>query len=98
MSTFLLDTDTVSLIQFGHAAVLARVASHADVDLCLGVITLQEQMQGWLARFSRPLTPPQLADWHDRMVNRIFPVWRRYALISFTEPAILRFEHLRSLR
>lgn len=28
----------------------------------------------------------------------MFPVWKRHPLLSFPEPAILRFENLRSLR
>ena len=98
MSRFLPDTDTITLAQFGHATVIGHLASHPDADIALPVISLQEQMRGWLSRLQRLTAPPQLADWYDRLVNRMFPVWRRYQMVSFTEPAILRFEHLRSLR
>src|SRR5690242_4712976 len=98
MSRYLLDTDTLTLAQFGHAVVVANLASQVDSDVALPVITLQEQMRGWLGRLSALTAPPQLADWYDRLVNRMFPVWCRYQILSFTEPAILRFEQLRSLR
>ncbi|HYT90575.1 MAG TPA: type II toxin-antitoxin system VapC family toxin [Gemmataceae bacterium] len=98
MSGFLLDTDTLSLAQFGHATVVANLASHVAADVALPVIALQEQMRGWLNRLTRLTSPPQLADWYDRLVGRMFPVWRSYSLLSFTEPTILRFEHLRSLK
>ena len=98
MSGFLLDTDTLTLAQFGHAVVIANLASHSTSDVALPVISLQEQMRGWLSRLPRLTTPPQLRDWYDRLVDRMFPVWRRYPILSFTEPAILRFEQLRALK
>ena len=98
MSVYLLDTDILTLIQFGHAAVIARLATHADTEVVISVLSVQEQMRGWLARLSQLRTPPQLADWYNRLVNRIFPVWKRHPMLSFSEPAILRFDQLRSLR
>lgn len=95
---YLLDTDTMSLIQFGNATVLARVAAHLDSEIVLSAVSLQEQMQGWLGRFGKLAAPSQIADWYDRFVERIFPVWKRFAVLPFPEPAIRRFEGLRSLR
>ena len=40
----------------------------------------------------------QLATAYDRLVTRLLLVWCRFGALSFTEPAIVRFEHLRSLR
>ncbi len=96
--SFLVDTDTMSLAQFGHATVLARLAARHDSEIKLSVISLQEQMRGWLGRFSKLTTPPQVADWYDRFVQRIFPVWKSFAILPFPEPVIIRFEDLRSLR
>jgi hypothetical protein len=44
MSLYLLDTDTMTLAQFGHAAVVAQLGKQADADVALPVISLQEQM------------------------------------------------------
>jgi tRNA(fMet)-specific endonuclease VapC len=98
MSGYLLDTDTITLAQFGHALVIANLASHSTSDVALPVISLQEQMRGWLSRLPRLTSPPRLRDWYDRLVDRMFPVWRRYPILSFSEPAILRFEQLRTLK
>ena len=43
-------------------------------------------------------TPPQLALAYERLVERQWVVWHRFPLISFVEPAILRFEQLRTLK
>jgi tRNA(fMet)-specific endonuclease VapC len=98
MSRFLLDTDTITLIQFGHAAVVRRLAAHSDADVALSAVSFQEQMRGWLGRLNKLTGPSQLADWYDRLVTRIFPVWRQYELLSFSPAAIQRFQQLRSLR
>jgi tRNA(fMet)-specific endonuclease VapC len=98
MSRYLLDTDTLTLAQFGHAAVVANLTGQADADVALPILSLQEQMRGWLGRLGRLTTPPQLADWYDRLISRMLPVWCRYRVVSFTEPAILCFDHLRTLR
>jgi len=86
------------LAQFGHATVVGNLARHSVADVALPVISFQEQMRGWLGRLGRLTSAPQLGDWYDRLVGRMFPIWRQYALLSFSEPAILRFQHLRSLR
>jgi tRNA(fMet)-specific endonuclease VapC len=98
MSVYLLDTDTLTLIQFGHAQAVRRLATHRDSDVAISVLSVQEQMKGWLARLNRLRTPPHLADWYNRLADRMFPVWKRHPVLSFPEPAILRFEQLRSLR
>jgi len=74
---FLLDTDTISLMQFGHPVVLKRAASHPETSLFISSISVQEQMKGWIAHAAQTRTRLQLADWHDHLVNRIFPVWKR---------------------
>jgi tRNA(fMet)-specific endonuclease VapC len=97
MSLYLLDTDTISLAQFGHPAVLQQLANHAP-DVALSVISLQEQFAGWLAALTRTRTHQQLAEVYQRLVSRMFPVWKQYQLLAFPEPAILRFEQLVALR
>lgn len=41
MSRYLLDTDTLTLIQFGHAAAVNNLAAHADSEVALAAVTLQ---------------------------------------------------------
>ena len=98
MSRYLLDTDTITLIQFGHATAVRHIAARADADVAVSVLSFQEQMRGWLGRLTRLTAASQLADWYDRLVTRMFPLWRRYELLPFPLPAIQRFQQLRSLR
>jgi tRNA(fMet)-specific endonuclease VapC len=98
MSRFLLDTDTLSLLQQGNATVLQRVNSHPIADIAISVISIQEQMQGSLIAISRARTRQQLALAYDRLMSRYLPLWFRFTVLSFPKSVILRFEHLRSLR
>jgi tRNA(fMet)-specific endonuclease VapC len=61
MSLFLLDTDTLSLVEQGHPTVLQRVNSHRVADIALCAISIQEQMQGWQAALNRARNPQQVA-------------------------------------
>lgn len=98
MNTFLLDTDIISLIQFGHVGVVKRLAMQPVSQVFLSVLSLQEQMRGWLARLGKLKKPDQLADWYERYVTRMFPIWRRHPLLTFSLGAISRFEVLRGQR
>ncbi|HEY7153558.1 MAG TPA: type II toxin-antitoxin system VapC family toxin [Gemmataceae bacterium] len=98
MSPFLLDTDMLSLLEQGHPRVLQQVNNHPQPDIALSVISIQEQMQGFLASLSRARNRQQLALAYDMLRTRLLPVWGRFAVISFPETAILRFEQLQSLR
>jgi tRNA(fMet)-specific endonuclease VapC len=96
MSVYLLDTDTLTLIQYGHATVVNRLSTHPDSAIVLSVISIQEQMKGWLARLRRLRLPQETADWYYRLIIEWFPVWRRFVNVSFSVPAIQRFDLLRN--
>ncbi len=61
MSLFLLDTNMLSLLEQGHPRVLQQVNSHPQSDIALSVISIQEQMQGFLASLTRARNRQQLA-------------------------------------
>jgi tRNA(fMet)-specific endonuclease VapC len=98
MSLFLLDTDTLSLLEQGHATVLQRVNSLPVSEIAVSVITIQEQLQGWQAALARARNRQQVALAYERLTTRLLPVWCRFPILSFPEAAILRFAQLRSLR
>jgi tRNA(fMet)-specific endonuclease VapC len=98
MSRYLLDTDIITLIQFGHATVIRNLGAHVDLDVALSALSFQEQMQGWLGRLGKLATAAQHADWYDRLVTRMLPVWRRFDMLAFPQSAIQRFQQLRALR
>src|SRR5436305_14387003 len=95
---YVLDTDTLSLYQWGHPIVTQRVSSQPATDLAVTVITVQEQMDGWRAALARANTPAALADWYARLAHALLPSWAQFTVLPFPEPAILRFQQPVAMR
>jgi tRNA(fMet)-specific endonuclease VapC len=77
---------------------LQQVNGHPVSDVAVSAITLQEQMQGFLAALARARDRQQIALVYQMLVTRLLPVWTRFPVLPFSEPAILRFEQLRTLK
>jgi len=97
MSLYVLDTDTLSLLQEGHAAVLARVASCAADDLAITVISVEEQLSGWYRRLRRAKQPEALAKVYDRLTAAVRSL-SHLPILSFSEAAIHRAKALQALK
>lgn len=95
MTLHVLDTDTLSLLQEGHPAVVARVAAHAPQDIAVTVITVEEQLSGWYRQLRRNKQPEDLAKVYDRLTATVRYL-SRLALISFSEAAIHRAKSLKA--
>ena len=96
MSLYLLDTDTISLIEQRHPTVTQRVATHPTSDVAISVISVQEQVTGWLSSINRARQRPQIENAYQRLIRDFLPIWRRFDVVPYHDPAILRFEYLRS--
>jgi tRNA(fMet)-specific endonuclease VapC len=93
MSLHVLDTDTLSLLQEQHAAVLGRVAACAPDDLAITVISVEEQLSGWYRRLRRANKPQDLAKVYDRLTATVRSL-SRLPVLSFNEAAIRRAKAL----
>ncbi len=49
MSLYILDTDHVSLFQRNHSAVVQHLAAVDSLSLAITIVTVEEQMRGYLA-------------------------------------------------
>ena len=65
--TFLLDTDQVSLDQRGHLLVRSRIQVAGPEQAVLSVITVEEQMRGWLATIHAASTPDARTTAYQRL-------------------------------
>ena len=98
MIRYLLDTDTISLLQHNHPMVLLNLSKHPATDVAISVINVREQLTGWLSSVNQARTPPQIRFAYDRLVHLLLPVWKRFFVLSFPEPAILRFQQLLKMK
>ncbi len=95
MSLHVLDTDTLSLLQDGHPAVVARVATCAAEDLAITVVSVEEQLSGWYRRLRRAKKPEELAKVYDRLTKAVRSL-SRLPILSFSEAAIHRCKGLQA--
>jgi tRNA(fMet)-specific endonuclease VapC len=95
MIPFPLDTDTLTLYQKGHPLICQRCASHPGT-VGVTIISVEEEVSGWYTRLRRSRSRTDLAKVYQRFTDFMIFI-NRLTIVSFTEPAILRYEHLRTL-
>jgi tRNA(fMet)-specific endonuclease VapC len=93
MNVYVFDTDILSLWQHGHEAVSLRSASHADDELAVTVITVQEQLDGWHSRLCRAKDRRQIAGLYQRLADNV-QFLSRLKILPFSEEAIDRYDNL----
>lgn len=71
MSLFVLDSDTLSLLENGHPQILARVATCQVGEIAISVITVDEALRGWFSLVRKAKKPPQLALAYDRLAHSV---------------------------
>jgi tRNA(fMet)-specific endonuclease VapC len=97
MTLYVLDTDTLTLFQEGHATVCGHCAAHTAQELAITIITVEEQLTGWYTVLRRPHPPARLAYFYQRWTQNV-QFLSRLQILSYTEPAILRYEQLLALK
>ncbi len=96
MTLYVLDTDHVTLYQRSHPRVVERIDTAVDHDFVVTLITLEEQLRGWLKIIRRASTRSS-----DRLVlayNSLHAAMNYYCsmtILDFDESARLRYESLR---
>jgi tRNA(fMet)-specific endonuclease VapC len=93
MSLFVLDSDTVSLLENGHVTVVARVASHPAAEISVAVIVVEEALSGWYSMIRKAKNPRQLALAYDELASTV-AVLSGIQILRYTETAIARFHGL----
>jgi tRNA(fMet)-specific endonuclease VapC len=97
MTLSVLDTDTLTLYQENHPAVVGHVVQHLPADIAITVLSVEEQLSGWYTRLRRAKDLDDLAAVYDRLTATAASLGR-FQILSFTRPAILRFEQLRAAK
>ena len=93
MSLFVLDSDTVSLLENGDPTVMARVASRPAAEISVAVIVVEEALSGWYSMIRKAKNPRQLAFAYDRLARKV-SLLSGIRILGFSEAAIARFQDL----
>lgn len=94
MNRYILDSDILTLFQFGHPAVVQHAQSHPASKLAVTVITVDEMLTGWYTKVRQAKTPPQIARAFGQLTNAV-SFLAAVQIQTFTEAAVLRYERLR---
>jgi tRNA(fMet)-specific endonuclease VapC len=91
---YVLDTDHLSLLQRGHARVLARLAAIPIAQRAVTIVSADEQLQGRLAVIRRAKTQTDAAREYERLRETI-QFFANVHILSYTMTAVSEFEALR---
>lgn len=98
MGLYILDTDILTLLQEGDPIVRQHVASRPKQEIAITIISVEEQLTGWYTRIRRTKKSALLSQAYERLTRNVRYLAEVPTILSFTEPAILRFEQLKKLR
>lgn len=97
MPLYIFDTDSLSLYRRAHQPLVQRVEATDPQARAATVISVEEQLSGWQALLRRAKTPAQLAFAYQSMTETV-TFLAQIHILTFTEPAIMRFNALRAAR
>ncbi|CAN5841548.1 type II toxin-antitoxin system VapC family toxin [soil metagenome] len=98
MSLYVLDTDTLSLLQRGHSALVRRCTERvADEQLAITIITVEEQLSGWFRMIRKAKRPEDLAQAYENLGANV-RFLGQLPILSFTTAANDRYRRLASSR
>jgi len=97
MTPYILDTDTLSLLQHGHSKVSQEYGARRPADLAITVISLEEQLSGWYTLLRRARGPDDLARVYQRLIDTVRSM-APLTILPFKTSAIARYQQLILLR
>ncbi len=92
-----LDTDHISLFQRNHTQVVRRVRETASSDLAITIISVEEQMRGWLAAIRQASNSTQLIENYQRLASTV-RYFNTIAVLPFNQKANHCYENFLSQR
>jgi tRNA(fMet)-specific endonuclease VapC len=97
VNLYILDTDTLTLFRTGNHKIRQRVAACLPGDLAVAVISVEEQLTGWYNQIRSSKSSSEIARAYERLADTV-RFFSGLHILNFDEPAIARFELLRSLK
>jgi tRNA(fMet)-specific endonuclease VapC len=93
MTQYILDTDTLSLLQQGHSKVLQEFVARPPADLAITVISVEEQLSGWYTALRKVRCPDDLALAYQSLADTVRSL-ARLTILPFTTATISRTQQL----
>lgn len=97
MSLWILDTDTLSLLQRGNAEVTHRILLHDPRDVALTVITAEEQIEGRFKSIRNARGRANIAVAYSQLAATLRSIGRM-PILDFSEQAQIGFDSLVAMK
>ncbi len=94
MTLYILDTDHFSLNQRGFPALKTRLMQLPIEDVAITVITVEEQLKGWLAYISKATTAESRVNGYHRLKEAVFD-FGRIQVLEYDASVDSQFHQLR---
>jgi tRNA(fMet)-specific endonuclease VapC len=95
----LLDTDHLSVLKYLDDPKCVRLSSRMEAspetDFETTIVTVEEQMRGWLGQIARKHDPLKQVSDYEQLAN-LFDFFRKWKIIHFNIPAAKQFKILRN--
>ncbi|MCT7966728.1 type II toxin-antitoxin system VapC family toxin [Laspinema sp. D1] len=93
MTLWILDTDCVSLFQQSHPWLKQRINQINPQELAVTVITVEEQMRGWLKAI-RANSQKERIIWAYQGLRQTVEYFNQVTLLDFDLPALTQYQGL----
>jgi tRNA(fMet)-specific endonuclease VapC len=97
MPAFILDTDILSLYQHGHPNVGSAVDAHPVKSVGVTVISIEEQVMGWI-NAARQAKRSDRRAWAYRGMADAATSLEHFEIVAYSEGAMLRYDQLRKMK
>jgi tRNA(fMet)-specific endonuclease VapC len=97
MTWYILDSDHVTLHQRRHPVVVQRLVAVPSARVFVSIVTVEEQLRGWLALIRRAPTPERLIAAYT-CLHRAVVYFARVNILDYSEDAANYFAALRAQR
>jgi tRNA(fMet)-specific endonuclease VapC len=94
VTSFVLDTDHLSLLQRSHPAVIQRLLALPAAEIAITIVTAEEQLRGWLAAIRQHHTSDRQL-WAYRGLRDALASFTHFTILDFDQSAYERFTTLR---
>jgi tRNA(fMet)-specific endonuclease VapC len=94
MSLYVLDTDHITLLRYGHAEIVARLQQTSEQDRAITIISIEEQLRGWFTQVRRARDAAKLTRAYQGL-SQVIEMANAVRVLPFTAPAVQRYLELR---
>jgi tRNA(fMet)-specific endonuclease VapC len=94
VTSYVLDTDHLSLLQRSHSAVIGHLSAIPASEIAITIVTAEEQPRGWLAVIRQHHASTRQL-WTYRGLREALSSFTRFTILDFDQPAYDRYTALR---